>query len=395
MTKTPKIIHIITRMDMGGSAQNTLMTCLQLAGSYEIILAFGPSVESRMIAQEQAIVKQRISQFQSRGGRVVLFPDLVRRIDPIRDTVTLVRLWQWIRTEDPDIVHTHSSKAGFLGRWAACMAGVPIVVHTPHGHVFHGHFGVALSRLFLCMERLSDRVTDHLICLTQGELGDYIDLRVTRPEKASVIHSGVDIQQFQQPEAALVTTRHILGIDDRALVVGTVGWLLPIKAPEVLLEAMGHVWRHQTNIVLIYVGKGDLDGPLKAAVRRMRATERVRFLGWRQDVPDVMHAFDIFVLPSRNEGMGRAAVEALAAGLPVIASRTGGLPDLVSDGLNGLLVPPGDAKALSRAILELCDDLDLRRRMGEHGGSGPKHLVFSGWSISWMHSTPVCSTNAF
>ena len=366
MTKTPKIIHIITRMDMGGSAQNTLMTCLQLAGSYEIILAFGPSVESRMIAQEQAIVKQRISQFQSRGGRVVLFPDLVRRIDPIRDTVTLVRLWQWIRTEDPDIVHTHSSKAGFLGRWAARMAGVPIVVHTPHGHVFHGHFGVALSRLFLCMERLSDRVTDHLICLTQGELGDYIDLRVTRPEKASVIHSGVDIQQFQQPEAAPVTTRHILDIDDRALVVGTV-WLLPIKAPEVLLEAMGHVWRHQTNIVLIYVGKGDLDGPLKAAVRRMRATERVRFLGWRQDVPDVMHAFDIFVLLSRNEGMGRAAVEALAAGLPVIASRTGGLPELVSDGLNGLLVPPRDAKALNRAILELCDDPDLRRRMGEHG----------------------------
>jgi glycosyltransferase involved in cell wall biosynthesis len=149
--------------------------------------------------------------------------------------------------------------------------------------------------------------------------------------------------------------------------VGTVGWLLPIKGPEVLLEAMGHVWQRRSNIALIYVGKGDLEEPLKAMVRRLNVADRVRFLGWRTDIPDLMHSFDIFVLPSRNEGMGRVIVEAMAAGLPVVASRTGGLPDLVSDGHNGFLVPPGDAAALGRAIRKLCDTADLRQRMGEQG----------------------------
>jgi len=365
--QTPKIIHIITRMDMGGSAQNTLLTCLELAGRYDIVLAFGPSTESRMIPEEQAIVNRRISRFQARGGRVYRLPDLFRRIDPLRDTLTFAKLLIWLRREAPSIVHTHSSKAGLLGRWAARLTGVPIIVHTPHGHVFHGHFGAVTSKLFLSLERLSDRITDHLICLTRGELTDYLDLRVTRPGKASVIHSGVEIRRFQKPEVASGTIRSILGLDDRTLVVGTVGWLEPVKGPEVLLEAMGHVWQRRSDVHLIYVGKGDMEEPLKADVRRMQATDRVRFLGWRQDIPDVMHALDIFVLPSRNEGMGRVVVEAMAAGLPVVASRTGGLPDLVSDGHNGFLVPPGDALSLGRAIMELCADRDLRHRMGARG----------------------------
>lgn len=158
-----------------------------------------------------------------------------------------------------------------------------------------------------------------------------------------------------------------MDIDDQTLVVGTVGWLLPIKGPEVLLEAMGQVWQHRSNIALVYVGKGDLEKPLKARVRRMNVADRVRFLGWRTDIPDLMHSFDMFVLPSRNEGMGRVIVEAMAAGLPVVANRTGGLPDLVSDGHNGLLVPPGDAASLGRAILKLCGRPDLRQRMGGQG----------------------------
>lgn len=367
MSRIPKVIHIITRMDMGGSAQNTLMSCLELVGTYETVLAFGPSSESRMTPEEQQSVDRQMARLRSRGGRVAVFPDLVRRIDPIRDTVTFSRLVRWFRKEAPDIVHTHSSKAGLLGRWAAWMAGVPVIVHTPHGHVFYGHFRAAVSNLFLLLERLSDRVTDHLICLTQGEFTDYIDLHVTLPGKASVIHSGVDLQRFRKPEVAPTATRGSFGIHDRTLVVGTVGWLLPIKGPEVLLEAMGHVWQRRSNIALIYVGKGDLEEPLKAMVRRLNVADRVRFLGWRTDIPDLMHSFDIFVLPSRNEGMGRVIVEAMAAGLPVVASRTGGLPDLVSDGHNGFLVPPGDAAALGRAIRKLCDTADLRQRMGEQG----------------------------
>ena len=367
MLNNPKIVHLITRMDMGGSAQNTLMTCLELADRYDTVLAFGPSLESQMTPEEQHAVSRRIDRFKSVGGRVVVLPELVRRIDPVRDILTFVRLLRWLRQEHPDIVHTHTSKAGLLGRWAAWLAGVPIIVHTPHGHVFYGHFGPVMSNFFLHVEQVSESVTDHLVCLTQGELIDHVNRNVIHPEKASVIHSGVDLRLFKAPTATRTLTRRRLGIADRAVVVGSIGWLLPIKAPEVLLEAMGSVWKRRPDIELVFVGKGDLERSLKAAVKRMNAADRVRFLGWRSDIPDLMHCFDLFVLPSRNEGMGRVIIEAMAAGLPVVASRTGGVPDLVTDGQNGFLVPPGDAAALGRAILTLADRPDLRRRMGEAG----------------------------
>jgi len=349
----------------GGSAQNTLLTCLALVETYDIVLAFGPTTESRMTDRERRIVEKGIARLKSKGGRVAVVPGLFRRLAPFHDLLAFFRLLRWFRREAPAIVHTLSSKAGLLGRWAARMAGVPIIIHTPHGHVFHGHFGAGLSRLFLVMERLSDRVTDHLVCLTQGELGDYVRLSVAGPGKTSVIHSGVDLQRFRTAFTPPTVTRNRVGIDARALVVGTVGWLLPIKGPEVLLDAMTLVWEHRPDIELVYVGKGDLEESLRARVRQMDVAHLVHFVGWRNDIPDLMHSFDLFVLPSRNEGMGRVVVEAMAAGLPVVASCTGGLPDLVADGQNGLLVPPGDAPSLGRAILKLSDRPDLRQRMGD------------------------------
>ena len=362
-----KVLHVITRMDMGGSAQNTMMTCLELARKYDTLLAFGPSSESRMTVEEKISVRKEIKEFQSRGGQVVVIPHLIRRIAPIRDAASFGRIFRLIRKEKPHIVHTHTSKAGLLGRWAAWLAGAPVIVHTPHGHVFYGHFGPYWAKLFLLLERLCDRVTDHLICLTRGEPRDYVKFSVARPWKTSVIHSGVDLQRYTTPKVDPTVMRGSLGIEDGTLVVGSIGWLLPIKAPEVLLEAMGSVWESQPDIKLLFVGKGDLEDSLKATVQHMNVADRVRFLGWRDDIPDLMHSFDIFVLPSRNEGMGRVIVEAMAAGLPVVASRTGGLPDLVTDGHNGFLVPPGNAVTLGQAIQNLCNNPDLRKRMGEAG----------------------------
>jgi glycosyltransferase involved in cell wall biosynthesis len=362
-----KVIHIITRMDKGGSAQNTLLTCIALSGKYEQILVYGLSLESQMTPWEWRSVDSGIKEAEKRGVKIIPLSSLARRIAPVRDLRAFFSLWRLMIREKPAIVHTHTSKAGILGRCAARLAGVPAIVHTPHGHVFFGHFGLLASRFFLQAERFMASLTDRLIALTQGERNDYMALSVGDPGRIVTIHSGVDVDRYMQVKVNLQEKRRSLGLNPEGLVVGTVGWLLPIKGPMYLLKAMAEVWKGYPETSLVYVGKGDLEGELKEEASRMGVSERVSFLGWRDDIPEIMHILDIFVLPSLNEGMGRVLVEAMAAGRPVVASNVGGIPDLVMQGKNGLLVPAADIKALARGIEFFISYPNERKEMGEEG----------------------------
>ncbi|MBC8392141.1 MAG: glycosyltransferase family 4 protein [Deltaproteobacteria bacterium] len=362
-----KSIHIIARLDMGGSAQNTLLTCSGLAEKYELMLAHGLSLESNMTDQEKWIVEKQIKNAERCGVKVISLPSLVRRIDPLQDLKAFFFLLKLFITEKPDIVHTHSSKAGILGRWAAKIAGAPTIVHTTHGHVFYGHFGPLTSRFFLLIERISARFTDRMVALTEGEKNDYIAFSLTRARKIVTIHSGVDIDRFVQARIDDKEKKKSLGLKPNSIVVGTVGWLLPIKGPMILLKAMEIVWQSNSDVQLVFVGKGDLENELRAELRRMGNQDRTLLLGWRDDIPEIMQILDIFVLPSLNEGMGRVLVEAMAVAKPVVASRVGGIPDLVKHGKNGFLVEPGDAEGLSQAILTLLNDELMRREFGKNG----------------------------
>jgi glycosyltransferase involved in cell wall biosynthesis len=362
-----KILHIITRLDMGGSAQNTLHSCKELSGKYEIVLVHGLSLESGMTDLEKMVVEEEIAEAKNQGVKVILLPSLVRSIRPIKDLKALFALIWLISKEKPDIVHTHSSKGGLLGRLAAKLCGVTPIIHTPHGHVFYGHFGPIASKMFLWIERIFSKFTDRLVALTHGEKDDYIEMSVCSPEKLLTIHSGVDIRQFLHTNGNLAEKKRSLGLGPKETVIGFVGWLLPIKGPEYLLEAMDYIWPKQPDTTLVMIGKGDLDVDLRAEALRKNVNGNVKFLGWRQDIHELMPVFDIFVLPSLNEGMGRVLVEAMAAGKPVVASRVGGIPDLVRDGETGYLVPPADAKALSDAILKLLKNPDQAKLMGQRG----------------------------
>ena len=362
-----KVIHIITRMDRGGSAQNTLLTCYGLKEKYEVMLIHGPSLESRMTALEKQSVDKRIKRAQEGGVKVIIIPSLVRRVSPAHDLWAFLSLWRLMIKEKPTIVHTHTYKAGILGCWAAKMAGVRIIVHTPHGHVFYGHFNPVVTRLFIMIERFTALIMDHMVALTQGERKDYIAFSVSNPQKISTIHSGVDMDLYVTERVNIDEKKRSLGLDPKSLAVGTVGWLLPIKGPMYLLKAMAHVWQKHPDITLVYVGKGDLENELREEAFRMGVSEKVSFLGWREDIPEIMHILDIFVLPSLNEGMGRVLVEAMAAGRPIVASSVGGILDLVKHGQNGFLVKPGDVTSLSLAIGELVRDKKLRNEMGRAG----------------------------
>jgi glycosyltransferase involved in cell wall biosynthesis len=362
-----KILHIITRLDMGGSAQNTLHTCTELSDKYEKVLVHGPSFESGMTDIEKKIVEEGIARARARGVKVILLSSLVRSIRPSKDLKALLALILLIAKEKPDIVHTHSSKGGILGRLAAKLCGVPHIIHTPHGHVFYGHFGRLASRIFLWVERIFSKFTDRLVALTHGEKNDYIEMSVFAPDKLLTIHSGVDIQQFLNANGNGLEKRRSLGLEQHEAVIGFVGWLLPIKGPDYLLKAMDYIWPQKPETTLVMVGKGDLDVDLRGEALRKNINGKVKFLGWRQDIHELMPIFDMLVLPSLNEGMGRVLVEAMAAGKPVVASRVGGIPDLIEDGRTGYLVPPADEKALADAILKLLNDRGHARLMGQRG----------------------------
>ena len=362
-----KILHIITRLDMGGSAQNTLLTCLHLSREYEMILVCGISQESNMTDSERTAVERQLEEAKRCGVKVVTVPSLVRRISPISDILALYDLTRLIHKEKPDVVHTHTSKAGILGRLAARIAGVPTIVHTPHGHVFFGHFGPMVSRIFLWIEKLFAPLTDRIVALTSGESRDYIDLNVYPSEKLVTIHSGVDVEKFSQVPDGAVEKKRSIGLSQDGLVVGFIGWLLPIKGPMHLIRAMAKVWQAHEDTNLLFIGKGDLDVELRAEAMKISANGKINFLGWRSDIDEIMPIMDILVLPSLNEGMGRVLVEAMAAGKPIVASSVGGIPDLVQHNHNGLLVPPGDEKALAEAILEIINNPAKAKMMGEHG----------------------------
>jgi len=367
-----KVVHIITRLDMGGSAQNTLLTALHHdSRHYNVWLIKGSTLESAMTKAETKLVEDQLETAKKQGIKIIDVPSLVRRISPINDLRALVSLFRLMRKLEPHIVHTHTSKAGILGRLAAWLARVPTIIHTPHGHVFYGHFGRLLSRIFLQVEKLLGRITHHQIALTPEESNDYLNLGVAKSNNISVIHSGVDLNCFKRSATESNPKRNELGIPSDYLVVGYVGWLIPIKGVTYLVNAMAEVVQRHPNSLLLLVGKGDEKGEeetkLSKQVENLGIADNVRFLGWRPDVDEIMSCFDIFVLPSLNEGMGRVLVEAMATGLPIVASSVGGIPDLVKDGENGLLVPPANAGALEQAISDLLSDKSRRKHMGETG----------------------------
>lgn len=363
-----KVIHIITRLDKGGSAEDTLLTVKGLDREiYDVVLVRGLSVESNMTENEVRALEKSVREVEREGIRIITVPSFVRRIHPFCDLKTFFTLIKILRQKRPDIVHTHTSKAGILGRWAAFFARIPIIVHTPHGHVFWGYFNKWETSFYIIVEKLTACITDKIIAITQQEKNDHLDFHIAIENKFSVVHSGISLGKFFNTSVDSAWMKRELGVPEGNLLVGTTGRLTHIKGHRYLIEAARKIVDKRPDTTFVFLGDGELLNELKNMASRLGIEENVKFLGWRPDVAELMSAFDVFVLPSLNEGMGRVLVEAMALGKPIVASNVGGIPDLVIDGKNGFLVPAADVETMAARIRELLDDPGKREEMGNTG----------------------------
>ena len=358
MTRIP-VLHIITRLIVGGAQENTMLTAVLLDPSRcAVDVVSGPQTGSE---------GSLIEEFRTRDIPLTIEPALVREINPLKDLLALFRLTRFIRRGRYTIVHTHSSKAGILGRWAAYLAGTPIIVHTVHGWGHHDRQSPLVRRSYILLERVTQRITDKLIVVSPRNIEKGLADGIGTPEKYITIRSGIELDRFRRPSRSREDVRAELGIPVDSAVVGTVTRLSPQKAPLDFLDAAAHVAAQQPNVHFVIVGDGPLRADVEAQVVTLKLTERIHLTGLRRDVPDLLHSFDIFALSSLWEGLPRVLPQAMAAGLPIVATAVDGNAEAVTDGVNGLLTPPGDPQAMAAALLRLLDNPSLHRKMGEAG----------------------------
>ena len=376
-----KTLHIITRLDKGGSAENTLLTTLGLdRNKFDVVLVKGLSIESEMSSEEKESVDKGLRQAELANIKLITISSLIRRISPFIDLKALFKLYKIIRQEKPDIVHTHTSKAGILGRLASFFARVPVVVHTPHGHIFYGYYGKVKTNFFVLLEKLMASITDRIITLTKKEKLEHIQFNVAKPHKFVVIPSGVRLESLSKDRDIDDELKRNLRIPLTDSIVGTVGRLVEIKGHRYLIDAARLVLDKIPEVTFLLVGDGHLMEGLINQASTMGIKKKIIFTGWRSDIPSLINIFDIFALPSLNEGMGRVLVEAMAMGKPIVASNVGGILDLVKDGVNGILFSQGDADAMAEAIIKLLMDREPARKMGEEG----KRRVYPAYDLSTM-----------
>ena len=354
--KKIKVVHIITRMDWGGSPDIVRILCQQLDSSvYETAVLYGETCyPSAQTSSFLALLKDR----------AVCIPHMRRNPHILYDCIALYKLWRLLRKGRYDIVHTHTAKAGMLGRIAAFCSRTPCIIHCAHGHNFYGYAGAFFSRAIIFAEKCLSYITDHAITLTELEKKDLIAYHVMPVEKISVIASGVEFEYWAQHEMRVQERRAEFGLPASAQIVGMIGRLEPVKGILSFMSAAALAMKQYPQTYFLIVGEGSLRQKAEEAARAARIEKNCIFTGWRDDIPDILPLMDMLVVPSINEAVGRVIIEAAADAIPAIATRVGGIPEIVHDQQTGILVPPDNPAQLAEAIMALLQDAEKRMHMG-------------------------------
>jgi len=356
-----RVTHIITRLVVGGAQENTVASVLGLRQK--------PGVEVHLISGPTTGPEGSLeSEFAGTPEIFTRVPELVRPIHPLKDWLALRRLEKILREQKPDIVHTHSGKAGILGRLAARRAGVPVILHHIHGPSFGPFQGLPANWIFTAAERYAAGVTTHFVCSAQAMTRLYLAAGIGRPEMFTRIFSGFPVEPFANA-ANDPALRSQLGLAPDAFVIGKIARLAPLKGHEDLFAAFQKLLPQFPRARLLLVGDGRLRTQLEARARTLGLADKVVFTGLVPpgEVPRYVGIMDCLAHLSAREALSRALPQALAAGKPIVSYDFDGADEVCLDGETGFLVHTGDTATVTQRLLQLANDAPLRERLGRRG----------------------------
>jgi len=339
-----RVMFVIARLNIGGPAVHLVLLAEQLPRSeFDTTLVcghIGPGEGDMAYLAEQ------------RGVQPIYIAQLGRELSPLRDLLTLIKLWRLMRTLRPHVVHTHTAKAGFVGRVAAWLARVPVRVHTFHGHVFHGYFSPRKTQVFLWLERLTARLSNRLITISPALKDELVTTyRIAPAHKVEVVPLGMELAPLAATPRHQGRFRTQFAIPTDVPLIGIVGRVVAIKNHDLFLRMARRVRDARPEACFVIIGDGDLRPTVEATVRELNLNDAVIFAGWQQDLAAAYSDMDVLVISSDNEGTPAALIEALAAGVPVASTDVGGVRDILHGGEYGRIVPPRDPDALAAAVL--------------------------------------------
>lgn len=344
--KKIKVLHIITKLELGGAQQNTIFTVNNLnKDKFDAFLAFGGG---GILTEE---TKQRLSE------KAILVPFLVREINPYYDLLALIQLYKIIKKIKPQIVHTHSSKAGILGRTASFIAGVPIIIHSIHGFGFNKYQNKFLYFLLKGAEKIVSKFTTHFIAVSQANIEQGIKEKLFNLDKVSLIRSGIDLNYFKLINES--TIRSEFNIENSSSIITMIACFKHQKAPLDFIYIAEKIIQFKKNIKFFLVGDGELRKEIENEIRKRNLENYVILTGWRRDVGNIICGSDIIVLTSLWEGLPRTIIEAMVLNKPIVATNVDGINDVIKDGENGFLITPHNINEFANKILALLKDKEL------------------------------------
>ncbi len=326
-----KCVHIVTTLELGGAQQNTVFTVSNMR-NFKGILITG----SEGIIAAPGITTYRVSA-------------LARKINPVKDVLALIKIFVLLRKIKPEIVHTHSSKAGIIGRWAAFFAGVPVIIHTFHGFGFNDWQRPFARRIFIFAERITAKISTHLFAVSVNNVEKAVALGICKNPEISLVHSGIDIKKWEN-RITPKKVRERFGISPSAPVCGMVSCFKAQKSPLDFVEIAKRLLKIYPEMRFILVGDGILRTEIEKKLHKYRIADSFILTGWRKDVENILPAFDVNVLTSLWEGLPRVILEAGVCMIPSVASDVDGNSEIITSGISGFLVRPCDINGFVEKI---------------------------------------------
>ena len=363
MNDTPKklkICHLITRMIIGGAQENTLFSCRgQIENGHDVTLATGPtSGPEGKLLEEQNVD----------GLKIDIFPNMIRALNPLKDFKAYLELKKYFKEQQFDVVHTHASKAGIIGRAAAWAAKVPAVIHTVHGPAFHRYEKAWKNKLYISAEKFAAKRCHKIVCVADAMTQQFLEAGISRPEMYQTVYSGMNLDDYLELDGDK-SLRAKYDIPEEAVVIGKIARLFELKGHEFLIQAAKRLIEKNKNVHILLIGDGLLRAEIEMEIKKLGIENNFHFSGLipPRDVPKHTAAMDIVCHLSLREGLPRAVVQGLAAEKPVVAYNLDGAPEVVFNNETGFICPAESVDEVTEALEKLVNSEELRKKLGQAG----------------------------